>query len=77
MSAPPHDDRKGHHYYIRMRRPVKPEYSSDDPCGHHGMGGLVTYISAMTGTVWQPPSHVPVPDAHVHLQIHRHKRPDL
>src|SRR6266571_1543217 len=35
MRVPPHDDRKGHHYYIRMRGPAKPEYSSDDPCGHH------------------------------------------
>src|SRR6266566_3495252 len=27
----------GHHNscYRRMRRPAKPEYSSDDPCGHH------------------------------------------
>ncbi len=23
-SAPPHDDRQGHHYYIRIPRPVKP-----------------------------------------------------
>ena len=32
----PHDDRKGRHYYTRKPRPVKPEYSSDDPCGRHG-----------------------------------------
>ena len=32
-----HDDRKGHHYYIRMRQPVKPSYSSDDPCGYHAL----------------------------------------
>ncbi len=32
-----HDDRQGHHYYIRTHLPAKPEYSSDDPGGHHAL----------------------------------------
>jgi len=47
-SAPRHDDRKGRHYYIRMRRPAKPSYSSDDPCGRHE-GALVMVLGARHG----------------------------
>jgi len=28
-AAPPHDDRKGHHYYIRMNQLGRASYSSD------------------------------------------------
>ncbi len=51
MTATPHDDRKGHHYYIRgdvaslvqgavplRARASMAVYSSDAPCGRHGDG---------------------------------------
>src|SRR6266705_536488 len=42
MRCGEHDDRKGHHYYTPMPRPAKPEYSSDDPCGHHARRQIMT-----------------------------------
>ena len=33
-----HDDRKGHHYYTPAPQAEAGVYSSDDPCGHHGVG---------------------------------------
>jgi hypothetical protein len=35
MTARPHDDRKGHHYYTSASQADACGYSSDDPCGHH------------------------------------------
>jgi len=36
-----HDGRKGHHYYTTAPQAEAGVYSSDDPCGHHGVGGFM------------------------------------
>jgi len=35
-APPPHDGRKGHHYYTTPSLADTGVYSSDGPCGHHG-----------------------------------------
>ncbi len=57
MTAPAHDDRKGHHYYIRVNRLEKPVYSSDDPCGHHGREHSSCSLRyAFTAKIARPPN---------------------
>src|SRR5437016_2404497 len=36
-----HDDRKGRHYYTPASLADASVYSSDDPCGRHGVGTVV------------------------------------
>jgi len=46
-TAKKHGDRKGRHYYIRVRSLPRSSYSSGDPCGRHASAVAIpgyTYI---------------------------------
>jgi len=45
-----HDDRKGHHYYTSASQAEVVVYSSDDPCGHHGVGAVIMLRKNRTRT---------------------------
>jgi len=58
----PHDDRKGHHYYTPASQADVYVYSSDDPCGHHGVGRIMrlAVIIGEDNIVMQQSTHTEV-----------------